>query len=144
MSNDIILKVENLTKHFPSGSKRIGNTVKAVDGISFDLRAGETLGLVGESGCGKTTAGRTILKLNEPTSGTLIFEGQDITDFKPRKMRPLRSQMQIIFQDPYTALNPRQTIGNIISAPFEIQGIDPPRWFKECCSISHGASGIKP
>ena len=125
MSNDIILKVENLTKHFPSGSKRIGNTVKAVDGISFDLRAGETLGLVGESGCGKTTAGRTILKLNEPTSGTLIFEGQDITDFKPRKMRPLRSQMQIIFQDPYTALNPRQTIGKIISAPFEIQGIDP-------------------
>lgn len=125
MSNDVILKVENLTKHFPVRGTRKKEVVKAVDGISFELRAGETLGLVGESGCGKTTAGRTILKLNEPTSGRLIFEGQDITDLKPGKMRPLRSQMQIIFQDPYTALNPRQTIGKIISAPFEIQDINP-------------------
>ena len=137
MSNDIILKVENLTKHFPSGSKRIGNTVKAVDGISFDLRAGETLGLVGESGCGKTTAGRTILKLNEPTSGTLIFEGQDITDFKPRKMRPLRSQMQIIFQDPYTALN-------IIAAPFEIQGIEPKEGLKSAVASLMERVGLNP
>jgi oligopeptide/dipeptide ABC transporter ATP-binding protein len=144
MSNDIILKVENLTKHFPSGSKRIGNTVKAVDGISFDLRAGETLGLVGESGCGKTTAGRTILKLSEPTSGTLIFEGQDITDFNPRKMRPLRSQMQIIFQDPYTALNPRQTIGKIIAAPFEIQGIEPKEGLKSAVASLMERVGLNP
>ena len=127
MSNSPILEVKNLVKHFPVGGKSNGKggVVQAVSDISFSLEAGETLGLVGESGCGKTTAGRTILKLNEPTSGKIIFEGEDITDFKPSRMRAVRAQMQIIFQDPYSALNPRQTIGKIISAPFEIQGIDP-------------------
>lgn len=127
MSNSPILEVKNLVKHFPVGGKSNGKggVVQAVSGISFSLEAGETLGLVGESGCGKTTAGRTILKLNEPTSGNIIFEGEDITNFKPSRMRAVRAQMQIIFQDPYSALNPRQTIGKIISAPFEIQGITP-------------------
>jgi len=129
MNSESLLSVRNLTKYFPVnknvGLRKKKLTVKAVDGISFDLFQGETLGLVGESGCGKTTAGRTILKLIEPTSGEIHFDGQDVTHFKASKMTPLRAQMQIIFQDPFSALNPRQTVGRIISAPFEIQGINP-------------------
>jgi len=124
-----LLSVRNLQKYFPTsrnvGFKKQKLQVKAVDGISFDLMKGETFGLVGESGCGKTTAGRTILKLIEPTAGQIIFEGQDITKLRPGLMTPLRSQMQIIFQDPFSALNPRQTVGKIISAPFEIQKVTP-------------------
>ena len=124
-----ILEVTNLTKYFPIQSQGIFSRVKgdnkAVNGISFNLNAGETLGLVGESGCGKSTAGRTILKLDEPTSGSIKFEGEDITNYSPSKMKPLRTQMQMIFQDPYSSLNPRHTIGAIISASYEIQKLTP-------------------
>ena len=124
-----ILEVTNLAKYFPIQSQGIFSRVKgdnkAVNGISFTLNAGETLGLVGESGCGKSTAGRTILKLEEPTSGSIKFEGEDITNYSPSKMKPLRTQMQMIFQDPYSSLNPRHTIGAIISASYEIQKLTP-------------------
>jgi len=120
-----LLQVIDLQKHFPITrglllQRQVG-AVKAVDGISFSLKAGETLGLVGESGCGKSTAGRAVVKLHDPTGGKLIFDGQDITHFSRAQMRPLRKDMQIIFQDPYSSLNPRHTIGTIVGAPFRIQ-----------------------
>ena len=126
---DVLLEVEGLRKHFPVYStgilRRVTGSVKAVDGISMTVREGETIGLVGESGCGKSTAGRTMTKLLEPTAGTLTYQGRDITHLSRREMVPLRAQMQMIFQDPFSSLNPRHTIGSIIASPFEIQGIKP-------------------
>jgi oligopeptide transport system ATP-binding protein len=124
---DVLLEVRNLKKWFPiSGGGLISRTVghvKAVDGVSFSVRRGETLGLVGESGCGKTTAGKTILRLQEPTEGEAFFEGQDIFKLGREDLRKLRREMQIIFQDPYSSLNPRMTVGDIIGEPLEIHGV---------------------
>jgi oligopeptide transport system ATP-binding protein len=126
MAEETLLEVNNLKKHFPIKggvfSKTIG-FVYAVDGVSFTLHKGETLGLVGESGCGKSTTGRTILRLIEPTAGEIIFEGQNITNIDKGEMRALRREMQIIFQDPYASLNPRMTVGSIVGEPLEIHKI---------------------
>jgi peptide/nickel transport system ATP-binding protein len=124
-----ILELKDLTKYFPikgqgifSGTKGL---VKAVDGVSLTVKRGETVGLVGESGCGKTTVGRTVMKLYEPTSGQIIFDGEDITNINRKDMKPVRSKMQMIFQDPFSSLNPRHTVGTIISSSFTIHGIEP-------------------
>jgi len=123
---DVLLSVKNLKKYFPiTGgimSRVVGN-VRAVDGVSFDIARGETLGLVGESGCGKTTTGRAVLRLIEPTAGSVEFEGQNIMKFSPKAMRAVRRQMQIIFQDPFGSLNPRMSVGQIIQEPLVIHGV---------------------
>ena len=126
-SEDIILEVKNLKMYFPVGSgflsrKPVGY-VKAVDDVSFTVQRGETLGLVGESGCGKTTTGRSILQLYKPTAGQVIFDGQDLTSMNTKAMRGMRREMQVIFQDPYSSLNPRMTAGNIIGEPLIVHGL---------------------
>jgi oligopeptide/dipeptide ABC transporter ATP-binding protein len=124
-----LLQVGDLKTHFPQYSsslirRRVGE-VKAVDGITLSIDAGETVGLVGESGCGKSTAGRSVLRLIEPTSGSLMFEGEDITKANTNRLRELRREMQMVFQDPIGSLNPRHPVGTIIGAPFVIQGVKP-------------------
>ncbi|MBU5210092.1 MULTISPECIES: ABC transporter ATP-binding protein [Heyndrickxia] len=124
--NEPLLKVEHLKKNFPIRggvfSKQIG-TVKAVDDISFTIHKGETLGLVGESGCGKSTTGRMLLRLLEPSEGKIIFEGNDITKLSNRELRKIRGKMQMIFQDPYASLNPRHTIERILEEPLLVHGV---------------------
>jgi oligopeptide transport system ATP-binding protein len=123
----VLLQVEKLVKHFPIlrgvlFQKQVG-AVHAVDGLTFDIRRGETLGLVGESGCGKSTTGRAILQLHKPTSGKVLFEGVDLVTLEPRELRKMRRKMQMIFQDPYASLNPRMTIGEIIGEPLRLHGL---------------------
>jgi oligopeptide/dipeptide ABC transporter ATP-binding protein len=121
-----LVEVRNLVKYFPvraGALQRIQGWVKAVDDVSFTIRTGETLGLVGESGCGKTTIGRTILRLIEPTSGQVLFEGQDMVEMKAKELKAKRREMQIIFQDPYSSLDPRSQIGNIIGEALYVHGV---------------------
>ncbi len=126
-SGEAILDVKDLKMHFPVGGgmpwSRNISYIKAVDGVDFSVNRGETLGLVGESGCGKTTTGRCILQLYKPTSGEIRFEGQDLTSLNTRQLRNMRREMQVIFQDPYSSLNPRMTAGAIIGEPLRVHGL---------------------
>ena len=125
--NGVLLRTEDLKVYFPITrgilfQRKVGD-VKAVDGLSFEIQKGETLGLVGESGCGKSTTGRAILQLYRPTAGRVYFDGQDLCQLKGEKLRKMRRRMQIIFQDPYASLNPRMTVGSIVGEPLEIHNI---------------------
>ena len=142
-----LLRVSGLEKHFPVRrgllQRQVG-AVRAVDGLDFDVRRGETLSLVGESGCGKTTTGRLVTRLIEPTGGRVEFEGRDITHSSARQLRPLRRDIAMVFQDPYSALNPRHTIGTIVAAPFRIQGIDPPGGIRSAVQELLSRVGLNP
>ena len=131
---EALLEIRHMRKCFPIKKSLTGKTLQelvAVDDVSFKLKAGETLGIVGESGCGKTTLGRAILKLHQPTDGRIIFDGEDITDYNTAKMRKHRTKMQIIFQDPYSSLPPRSTVGNILSEPVMVHNIVPKAEIKD-------------
>src|SRR5687767_14733862 len=130
MTREVVLQAENLVKHYPIKAgvlRRTVGHVKALDGVSFELYKGETLGIVGESGCGKSTLARMLMRLEEPTAGKLTFDGVDVYSQKGSAMRRLRRDIQIVFQDPYTSLNPRKTVGDIIGEPFEIHTEVAPR-----------------
>ena len=125
-NNEVLLRVEELKMHFPiyrGVFQRQVGAVRAVDGVSFDVKRGETLGLVGESGCGKSTTGRTILQLYKPTAGGVHFEGKDLVNLKGEEMRLMRRKMQMIFQDPYASLNPRMTVGQLVGEPLQVHNV---------------------
>ncbi|MFP3895384.1 MAG: ABC transporter ATP-binding protein [Anaerolineales bacterium] len=134
-NNDVLIQVENLKMWFPITrgiifQRHIGD-IKAVDGLTFDIRQGETLGLVGESGCGKSTTGRAILQLYRPTEGKVQFEDRELTEMRGERLRLMRRRMQMIFQDPYASLNPRMTVGNIVGEPLQVHNILQPRERRE-------------
>ncbi|MEU6420314.1 ABC transporter ATP-binding protein [Streptomyces spiralis] len=144
---EILLKVTGLQKHFPIKKgllQRQVGAVRAVDGLDFEVRSGETLGVVGESGCGKSTMGRLITRLLEPTGGQIEFEGKDITHLGVSGMRPMRRDVQMIFQDPYSSLNPRHTIGTIVGAPFRLQGVVPEGGIKKEVQRLLSVVGLNP
>lgn len=145
--NNPILSIKGLKKYFPLNKDFFGRPsvyLKAVDDISFDLNTGETIGIVGESGCGKTTLGRTILKLYESSGGSIIYKGEDITNYSKKQMLPLRTSIQLIFQDPYSSLPPRMTIGNIISEAVKVHNIVPKEELHDYIINIMKACGLQP
>ncbi|POM22229.1 Oligopeptide transport ATP-binding protein OppF [Actinomadura rubteroloni] len=146
-SGEPLLQVEDLGKHFPVTAgllRRQVAAVKAVDGVSFSVRRGETLGLVGESGCGKSTTGRMIMRLLDPSFGRITFDGRDITGLSQRQLRPHRRDLQMIFQDPYSSLNPRKTVGAIVGAPFHLQNVQTEHGVKKAVQEILELVGLSP
>jgi ABC-type oligopeptide transport system ATPase subunit len=144
--SDLII-VDGLIKHFPIRAgilRRQVGAVQAVDGLNFTVKRGETFSIVGESGCGKSTTARLLTRLLEPTGGKITFEGRDISHLKDGQLRPLRRDMQMIFQDPYSSLNPRHTVGKIVGAPFRIQGVTPEGGIKKAVQELLAGVGLNP